>query len=160
MLLVLKNVAFTVLVPGTVAVYLPLLIAGGRGITSSVPLLAVALVFFGLGAAVYAWCVWDFAAFGRGTPLPLDAPRRLVVRGLYRCTRNPMYLGVLIVVAAWAALFASGWLLAYAAIVALACHVFVVLYEEPKLHALFGADYDAYRQAVPRWIARPRPGRP
>ena len=60
-------------------------------------MLLSALALLAFGGAIYAWCVWDFAVFGRGTPAPIDAPKKLVVRGLYRYTRNPIYLGVLTV---------------------------------------------------------------
>ena len=140
--------------------YLPLLIARGRSVTSQPFLFILAVALIALGASIYTWCVWNFAAFGRGTPLPLDAPKRLVVRGLYRYTRNPMYLGVLSVVLGWAALrpAAASALLMYAALVAVAVHTFVVRYEEPRLRALFGAAYDAYAAQVSRWLPRP-PGR-
>jgi len=160
MRLLVKNALFTLLVPGVVAIGLPLTLARGRPLAASPLLLALGAGLLGVGAATYVWCVWDFAAFGRGTPLPLDAPRRLVRRGLYRYTRNPMYLGVLCVAGAWSAIFASSWLLVYAAGLALAFHLFVVLYEEPRLRALFGAEYDAYLRMVPRWLPRPRPRTP
>ena len=156
MALLLKNILFTVVIPGTVAVYLPLAIARGRSISSSPLWLVIGLALLALGLASYTWCVWDFASFGRGTPLPIDAPRKLVVRGLYRHTRNPMYLGVITVVVGWAAIFAMVWLLTYATALAACCHVFVVLYEEPKLQELFGLEYESYRRAVPRWLTRPR----
>ena len=154
--LLLKKLAFTFVVPGTAAGIVPLLIARGRAVSSMPALVAAGLVLLVTGGAVYAWCVWDFATFGQGTPLPLDAPRRLVTRGLYRYTRNPMYLGVLCVAAAWSAIFASSWHLVYAAGLALAFQLFVVLYEEPRLRVLFGAEYDAYCRAVARWLPRPR----
>jgi protein-S-isoprenylcysteine O-methyltransferase Ste14 len=158
--LLLKNVAFTIVVPGTAAGIVPLVIARGRAVSSMPAMVAAGLVLLVTGGAVYAWCVWDFATFGRGTPLPIDAPRRLVTRGLYRFTRNPMYLGVLCAAAGWPAIFASIWLLLYAAVLALAFHLFVVLYEEPRLRVLFDAEYDAYCRTVPRWIPRPRPRTP
>jgi protein-S-isoprenylcysteine O-methyltransferase Ste14 len=96
MALLLKNLLFTFLVPGTVAGLLPWTIAGDATPTTGATL-PLAILFFALGLAIYAWCVWDFASFGRGTPAPIDAPKRLVVRGLYRYTRNPMYVGVLTV---------------------------------------------------------------
>lgn len=152
MMLLIKNLLFTVTVPGTVAVYVPLLVVRGRDIISTPSVFLAGVIVLALGAAIYAWCLWDFAAFGRGTPLPIDAPRRLVVRGPYRYTRNPMYLGVIIFVLGWAALFVSAALLGYAALVSLVCHFFVVIYEEPKLHDLFGAEYDNYRSQVGRWL--------
>ena len=93
--LFLKNVLFTVLVPGTVAVYLPLRMA--KSSTPTLWSMLSGLPALATGVAMYAWCLWDFATFGRGTPAPMDAPKRLVVRGLYRYTRNPMYVGVLAV---------------------------------------------------------------
>jgi protein-S-isoprenylcysteine O-methyltransferase Ste14 len=157
MALLLKNLLFTVLVPGSVAVYLPLLIAGERPPAAGGPL-ALALAVLALGAAIYAWCVWDFASFGRGTPAPVDAPKKLVVRGLYRYTRNPMYVGVLTVILGWALLFRAAGLGLYAAAVATCFHLFVVLYEERHLRAVFGAQYEAYCARVSRWLPRPRRG--
>jgi len=153
MLLLLKNLVFTVLVPGTVGVYLPWALARGRTPASGL-VLAAAAVVLALGGAIYAWCVWDFATFGRGTPAPLDAPKRLVVRGLFRWVRNPMYVGVLTVILGWAILFRSTAVLVYAVLVAAVFHGFVFFYEEPKLRQLFGADYDAYCARVGRWLPR------
>jgi protein-S-isoprenylcysteine O-methyltransferase Ste14 len=152
MKLFLKSLLFTLTVFGMVAFYAPLLIASGRQVGSIPFLFILGILFMCLGLAAYAWTVYDFAASGRGTPLPVDAPRHLVVRGLYRYTRNPMYLGVLFVILAWAMLFADGWLLLYAMAVFVAVHVFVVFYEEPHLQSLFGSEYEAYRQAVGRWF--------
>ena len=83
MLLFLKNLVFTLVVPGTVAGYVPWLIVRGQPIGSRGCLLA-SLALFTVGGTIYLWCVWDFASFGRGTPAPIDAPKKLVVRGLYR----------------------------------------------------------------------------
>jgi protein-S-isoprenylcysteine O-methyltransferase Ste14 len=154
--LLLRNLLFTLLVPGTVAVGVPLLLAGDRRPASG-PGLALACVLLATGAGIYAWTVWDFAAYGRGTPAPVDAPRRLVVRGLYRFTRNPMYLGVLCVILGQALLLRAWGLALYAAGVATAFHLFIVLYEEPHLRRRFGPAYEAYRARVPRWLPRPRP---
>ena len=76
MTLLLKNLFFTALVPGTVAGYLPLQIADGRPLSSGI-LFLLGLLLLAIGLAIYAWCVWDFASFGRGTPAPIDAPKRL-----------------------------------------------------------------------------------
>jgi protein-S-isoprenylcysteine O-methyltransferase Ste14 len=155
MVLLLKNLLFTVLVPGTVAVYVPLLIARSRA-PAPAPLLAIALAVLALGAAIYAWCVWDFASFGRGTPAPVDAPKKLVVRGLYRYTRNPMYVGVLTVILGWAILFRAMGLALYGLAVATCFHLFVVVYEERHLRAEFGTQYEDYCSRVARWLPRPR----
>jgi protein-S-isoprenylcysteine O-methyltransferase Ste14 len=156
MLLLAKNLLFTVLVPGSVGVYVPLYAftrgAPTRGLHS-----IAAVVLLCVGALIYLWCVWDFASFGRGTPAPIDPPRRLVVRGLYRYSRNPMYVGVLAVIFGWALLFASASIAAYGVIVAVCFHLFVVLYEEPHLHREFALSYAQYRARVPRWLGHPMP---
>ena len=154
MVLLLKNLLFTVMAPGTVAILMPWWITSGIP-ASSGPALFLALILFVIGGAIYTWCVWDFAVFGRGTPAPIDAPKKLVVRGLYRTTRNPMYLGVLSVILAWAVLFQAPALVAYASFVATAFHLFIVFYEEPHLEREFGSEYAAYKSAVGRWL----PGR-
>jgi len=153
MILFLKNLLFTLLVPGTVAVYIPLLIANKRFLGSGF-LFPVAIVILALGASILLWCIWDFATFGRGTPAPIDPPNRLVVRGLYRYTRNPMYLGVLTVILGWTILFQSIHLLFYAVIVGCAFHLTVVFYEEPHLQRKFGDEYNQYRSRVGRWLPR------
>ena len=111
------------------------------------------------GAGVLLYCIRDFAVSGRGTLAPVDPPRKLVRAGLYRHVRNPMYLGVILVLVGEAVFFESRMLSFYATIVALSFHLFVVLYEEPTLRALFGEEYDAYRSEVPRWVPRLRPAR-
>lgn len=158
--LALRSLLFLVLIPGTVAGYIPLRILEGDG---GVPrpglsvgtVLAGALTLF--GAAVLLRCVWDFFSAGRGTLAPFDPPRRLVVRGLYRFTRNPMYNGVLAVLAGEAWLFRSTSLLQYAVVMFVIFHVVVLVYEEPALGSQFGQSYAAYRQAVPRWGFTARP---
>jgi len=153
MSLFLKNLLFTVFIPGTVAVYLPLLLCRGRSPGSGIAV-ALGVALLAAGGGIYAWCIWDFATFGRGTPAPIDAPKKLVVRGLYRYTRNPMYLGVLTVILGWAVLHQSADVLLYACCVGLCFHLFVVLYEERHLHRVFGGDYHEYCSAVGRWLPR------
>jgi protein-S-isoprenylcysteine O-methyltransferase Ste14 len=153
-LLLLKNLLFTVVVPGTVAVYVPLLF--GDHAAPSAPSRLAGGVVLAIGALIYAWCVWDFATFGRGTPAPIDAPKRLIVRGLYRLTRNPMYVGVLTVILGWAIVFRSPALVLYAAGIWCLFHSFVRLYEEPHLHRVFGPQYDAYCERVRRWLPAPK----
>jgi protein-S-isoprenylcysteine O-methyltransferase Ste14 len=155
MVLLLKNLLFTAVAPGTLAVYLPLLLARGRPRADG-PMLALAVALLAAGVAIYAWCVWDFASYGRGTPAPIDAPKRVVMRGLYRFTRNPMYVGVLTVILGWAAFFAAPVVAGYALVVATSFHLFVRLYEEPHLTRTFGDDYRAYCARVGRWLPRLR----
>src|SRR5262249_37515349 len=152
--LLIKNLLFTIVVPATVAAYVPYAMVVRRGafVETSLPLLLAASPFFLLGAAVYGWCVWDFATVRRGTPAPIDPPRELVARGLYRYVRNPMYLGVLCVIFGWIVFVRSREIAVYGVVVALAMHTFVVLVEEPQLQRRFGAAYDTYRRKVRRWI--------
>src|SRR5262249_6696719 len=147
-----------VLVPVTVAFWLPrIILDSGRlrlPASWSIAQLA-ALVPLGLGAAIYLRCVWEFATRGRGIPAPIDHPKELVVTGLYRYVRNPMYLGALLFLLGEALflqyrdflLYTLGWL----AFV----HLNVLLYEEPNLKRKFGRSYEKYTQAVGRWA----PGR-
>ena len=149
-----RSVVFVILIPGTVAGYIPwrILAASHRSPRPSsdiVSLLAAGLVAAGWG--VLLRCVWDFAAAGRGTLAPIDPPRRLVVRGPYRFTRNPMYNGVVLALLGEALLFRSGALLEYALAALAVFHLVVILYEEPALRSRFGDDYAAYAAAVPRW---------
>jgi protein-S-isoprenylcysteine O-methyltransferase Ste14 len=101
-----------------------------------------------------------FVVEGAGTPAPVAPPTRLVVGGLYRHVRNPMYVAVVTTITGEALLLARPVLVAYAAAVALACVTFVRAYEEPMLRRQFGPQYDAYRRAVPGWWPRLRPWRP
>ena len=158
MALLLKNLLFTLLAPGTVGVAVPLLIAGTNPRATGAAL-APAVLLFGIGAAIYTWCVWDFASFGRGTPAPIDAPKKLVVRGLYRFTRNPMYVGVLTVIGGWAVFLQSAPVAVYGLGVWLLFHGFVRLHEEPHLEREFGSEYATYRSQVRRWIPRLAPRR-
>jgi protein-S-isoprenylcysteine O-methyltransferase Ste14 len=155
----LKTLIFTVVVPGSVTVLVPYLLLSAAGGAPRLELSrpwALGLVPILLGAGIYFWCAWDFAFAGKGTPAPIDPPRELVARGLYRIVRNPMYVGVLLVVLGEAALFRSAALVIYAALLFVAFHLFVVLYEEPDLRRRFGESYERYRSAVPRWIPRLR----
>jgi protein-S-isoprenylcysteine O-methyltransferase Ste14 len=149
--LLLKNLLFTIVAPGTVAVYVPLLLVGERTVHSGV-WLVVSVILFLVGAGIYLWCVWDFAAFGQGTPAPIDAPKKLVVRGLYHFTRNPMYVGVLATILGWGVLFQAPDILVYALCVWVCFHLFVVFYEEPHLKRVFGSSYEDYRARVGRWL--------
>jgi protein-S-isoprenylcysteine O-methyltransferase Ste14 len=156
----LKLALFTVLVPGTVTVWLPLFVfypairhqAIEWNATSAGALIAIAA-----GVGGYLWCALDFAIYGRGTPAPIDMPKVLVVRGLYRFVRNPMYISVLCVLLGESLLFWSAALLRYAAAVAVLFYFFVLLQEEPTLRRKMGPAYEQYCKDVPRWI--PRAGR-
>ncbi len=111
-----------------------------------------------LGFAVALRCVWDFGWTGHGTPAPIAPPKRLVVVGCYRYVRNPMYLGFFV---GWAGLWivfgrASLAAIAVAGVAVLAVALFVLLYEEPHLRKIFGAEYEQYCSNVRRWVPRMR----
>lgn len=150
--LLIKNLLFTALIPGTVAVYVPVFVFAHPAAGLSLGAVAGAWLLLA-GAAIYLWCLWDFASSGRGTPAPLDPPKRLVERGLYRHTRNPMYVGVLSILFGWSALFQSLPLILYSLAVAACFHLVVVFYEEPHLRRVFGPSYDRYRARVGRWLS-------
>lgn len=150
-MLFLKNFAYTIIVPGTVAIYVPWILVSDQAASSGIWLFLSSVLFF-LGGAVYSWCVWDFATFGQGTPAPFDAPRHLVVHGLYNYTRNPMYGGILTLILGWIVLFPSLPLLLYGLSVGFCIHLLVILYEEPHLQKVFRASYDEYRTQVGRWV--------
>src|SRR5262249_34037730 len=157
-MLALRSLFFTILVPGTVTVLIPYLIVSWRGGAVPDPWGApqyLSLVPIGMGVAILLWCIWDFARVGRGTLAPIDPPRALVVQGLYRCVRHPMYVGFLVLLVGEAALFESLALLWYSVGWFVVIHLVVVLYEEPALRRRFGESYDRYCWSVPRWI----PGR-
>lgn len=154
-----KTGIFIVVVPGTAAVLVPYLMLRGRAGNFPTGWRWAGTALLALGAIVVLWCMWDFATVGRGTPAPFDPPRTLVKRGLYRWVRNPMYLGVLLVLGGEAILFASRALAEYASGAALGFHLFVLFYEERTLTRKFGADYAAYRRNVSRWIPRPPRGK-
>jgi protein-S-isoprenylcysteine O-methyltransferase Ste14 len=156
--LIIRNLVFTVAVPGLGGALVPWWILTRHGHTPS-PVAWEAVPVIAAGTALYAWCVWNFAAVGRGTPGPWDAPRRVVAAGPYRWVRNPIYIAALLIVLGEAWLFMSLPLLSYAGAMAIFFHLFVIGYEEPALARRFDSTYLAYRHAVPRWIPRrPRHG--
>jgi protein-S-isoprenylcysteine O-methyltransferase Ste14 len=119
------------------------------------PTLAVAVI--GLGAAVVLMCAGFFAARGRGTPAPFDAPRKVVATGPYRWVRNPMYIGAFLVLGGFGLWHRSVSILLLAGFGILLAHSFVVFFEEPDLERRFGDSYRRYKDSVNRWLPR-RPG--
>ena len=153
MKLFLKIALFTLVVPGGVAVLVPFLLGGDRTVAGGA-WLGLAVCLFALGVGLYLRAVWDFAVLGKGTPAPIDAPKRLVVQGIYRYTRNPLYISMLTVIAGWAALFGTAVLVGYAGVLFVVYSLFVRLHEEPRLAREFGDEYAAYTQQVGRWLPR------
>ena len=150
----LKSLLFFILAPGMVAGLIPLaLLRSGPQIQTGF-LSYLAFPLWLIGAATLIWCFWDFLVKGRGTPAPIDPPKELVVSGLYNYVRNPMYVGVLLVIIGHFLRFGFWSLLIYAAVVFAAFNTFVAFYEEPNLKTRFGATYEDYLKRVPRWIPR------
>jgi protein-S-isoprenylcysteine O-methyltransferase Ste14 len=111
-----------------------------------------------LGATILLGCVRQFYVSGKGTLAPWDPPKHLVIGGLYRFSRNPMYVGILVWLSGWSLLAGSPWLAGYTAFMAMAFHLRVVLYEEPRLKEQFGEEWARYSATVPRWLSwRVRP---
>lgn len=159
---VLGSIVFFFIAPFVIAGVLPWLFWKGEmknaflGVEET-RLVGLALMAFGTTILIDSFA--RFALQGIGTPAPIAPPRHLVVTGLYRFVRNPMYVAVLTVIFGEAIFFADPRLAAYGVVVWLLFHAFVRLYEEPALKEQFGAEYQAYKTNVPRWIPRLTPWR-
>jgi protein-S-isoprenylcysteine O-methyltransferase Ste14 len=151
----LRAAGFVLLVPAAVGGWIPFLIAGSaepaRAWTAG---RVLGLLLVVLGWSILLWCTFEFVQRGRGTPSPQSAPTQLVSSGLFRFVRNPMYVGVVTAIGGIALAKHSWGAAIYGAAVALAFHLRVVLYEEPRLTREFGASFDEYRRRVPRWLPR------
>jgi protein-S-isoprenylcysteine O-methyltransferase Ste14 len=156
MILALRSILWTLLLPGLFAGYVPWRFFGlGRvqlNLTNPSHILGVLMIAAGVGLLLA--CIWEFARSGRGTLAPVDPPRELVVRGLYRYVRNPMYLSVSLIVLGEVLLTRSNGLFLYWVIWFVAVNLFVIGYEEPSLSRRFGDSYDAYKRQVGRWVPR------
>ena len=144
------------LLPGVVAGYVPWRFFGLASVPLSFgnPLHLLGLLAIAAGVALLATCIFEFARSGRGTLSPIDPPRELVVRGLYRYVRNPMYLSVSTILLGELLLIRSRGFVVYAGFWLIAVNLFVMLYEEPALRRRFGASYERYMQEVSRWLPR------
>jgi protein-S-isoprenylcysteine O-methyltransferase Ste14 len=157
---ILGSAVFLALAPGFVAGVVPGVITGwevGDHLAPPLPALGACLGLFGIAFLLQAFA--RFALEGLGTPAPVAPTERLVVGGVYRFVRNPMYLAVLAVIVGQALFFGNAVVAGYGALVALAFVAFVRIYEEPTLRATYGAEYEAYCARVPRWLPRLRPPR-
>jgi protein-S-isoprenylcysteine O-methyltransferase Ste14 len=151
--------AFFVLAPGVVAGLVPWLLTGWEveePLPFWAPLRVVGLALLVAGAAVLIHAFARFVVEGLGTPAPVAPTEHLVVGGLYRYVRNPMYLAVEATIVGQALLLGQLGLLVYAAFVGVAFAAFVHWYEEPTLRRQFGTEYEAYRRGVPAWWPRRR----
>jgi protein-S-isoprenylcysteine O-methyltransferase Ste14 len=153
---------FLVVVPGTAAGVVPWLLTRWRGREPPLPVAIrlVGLGFVTLGAATLITSFVRFVAEGRGTPAPIAPTERLVVGGLYRYIRNPMYLAVTATILGQALLLGRPVLLAYGVLFLVATATFVRVYEEPTLLRRHGPEYEAYRRAVRAWWPRRHAWRP
>jgi protein-S-isoprenylcysteine O-methyltransferase Ste14 len=152
----LGSVIFLVVVPGTVAGLIPWLLTGWKSSDPPVVVGVVGalLIAAGLGVLLHAFA--RFVIEGIGTPAPVAPTQSLVVGGLYRHVRNPMYIAVAAVIVGQALLLGRPELLVYALVFMAAVATFVRLYEEPVLSRRFGDQYAQYRRAVPAWRPRRR----
>jgi protein-S-isoprenylcysteine O-methyltransferase Ste14 len=151
----LKTALFSIFVPGTVAGYVPWLLRGRVPIAAHGFEEGAAIAVIVAGVLIYLHTAfWGFAWTGGGTPAPIAPTKTLVVKGLHRFVRNPMYIGVALVIAGQAWLFHSRHIAIYLACVLMIVHLFVLFYEEPTLRKQFGEEYDLYRARVPRWIPK------
>lgn len=154
------SLIFLVFVPGVVAGVGPWWLTKWRARDTPpfwLPLRVVGAIVLATGAAALLHAFARFVSEGLGTPAPVAPTDRLVVGGVYRYVRNPMYLAVAATIVGQALMLAQPILFLYAAGFAVVVAAFVHLYEEPTLLSRFGEDYEAYRQAVPRWWPRRRP---
>jgi protein-S-isoprenylcysteine O-methyltransferase Ste14 len=157
MFVLVRAVTYATLFVGLLLVFLPARILTAAGIVApaSIGLIQIiGMIVGGAGAALAVWCIFTFVFIGKGTPAPFDPPRRLVVRGPYRLVRNPMYVGAGFALLGAALFYRSAGLIAYLLVLLVVIHSFVIFYEEPVLTKKFGADYDAYRIHVRRWLPR------
>ena len=162
-LAVLGSAAFFVVAPFTLAGLVPWWITGWQfrppflGLELARGIGAI-MILAGVPGVVDAFA--RFALQGLGTPAPIAPPRNLVVTGLYRYVRNPIYVAVVAIILGQAVLFGDWRLIVYGVLLWLFFHVAVLVHEEPTLEETFGGEYAAFRAAIPRWIPRRTPWRP
>lgn len=153
--LLLRNLFFTLLQPGMVAGVIPMWLTSAE-LASVHPGLNLPFVFgtltFLVGLTVMITCIVSFARLGKGTLSPADPTTHLVAEGLYRYSRNPMYVGVMLILLGEAIAISSQTLFVYSAFILLLFHLYVTFFEEPRLRKDFGDDYTRYCREVRRWF--------
>jgi protein-S-isoprenylcysteine O-methyltransferase Ste14 len=154
----IKTVVFLIIAPGSVLFLIPyaIIYRVDQELVYFVGIRPLAVIFWLVGGVIILWCFVDFVLRGHGTPSPTDPPEELVVQGFYRYTRNPMYVGVMLVLFGHLIWFQVGWLAIFTIAVFTGFHGFVTLYEEPTLTKKFGDSYRNYVQVVPRWFPKIR----
>jgi protein-S-isoprenylcysteine O-methyltransferase Ste14 len=154
---ILGSAIFLVVAPGTLAIYVPWAVTHWRFGPALLGVRIIGGLMIAAGLPVLLDSFARFAIQGLGTPAPIAPPQHLVVTGLYRWVRNPMYVGVSLLIFGQGLLFGSVRLLEYGLLVWLAFFTFVVLYEEPALYRKFGKEYEDFCLRVPGWIPRLKP---
>lgn len=156
MSLFFRNVLFLILQPGVVAGVIPYYLAKSARVQLSFNTLRfpgyVGIAVLAGGLIILLICVAQFAIQGQGTLSPADPTQKLVTRGLYRHSRNPMYIGVILALVGESLIVQIGAIYIYAAAVSVGFHLFIVYREEPRLRRDFGEEYLNYRDAVRRWL--------
>ena len=154
--LLVRNLLFTILYPGIVAGLIPYWMVLERSEIPPLDELTIhhyaGLAAFIIGLVILITCILSFAVQGQGTLSPLDPTRRLVTKGLYKFSRNPMYVGVMLILTGEALAALSSDLGYYAIIIFVFFNLFILLHEEPRLRRVFGEEYTAYCHQVRRWI--------
>jgi protein-S-isoprenylcysteine O-methyltransferase Ste14 len=145
------SLVFLLLAPGMAAGFVPWLLTGWESNGWPLPVQVLGALMIAAGAAALLYAFGRFVVEGLGTPAPVAPPERLVVGGLYRYVRNPMYVAVATTIIGQALLLGQSLLLAYAALFMAAVWAFVHFYEEPTLARRYGDEYAEYRRTVPAW---------
>lgn len=150
----IKTLIFILAAGGLVVILIPsFLISHWELVASNLGAVKyLGLFLAGLGSVFYLWCAYQFSYYGKGTPAFFDPPQKFVGSGLYRFTRNPMYISLIAIVLGEAIFFGSTILLIYSASLFIYFHLFVIYYEEPHLRKVFGQEYQEYCKNVKRWL--------
>lgn len=145
----IKAVINFLMLPGIVAFLIPFLYVYFSNI-DKIQWAGLPVIIGGL--VILLWCVRDFYIVGKGTLAPWAPPTKIVIIGLYKYMRNPMYAGVLILILGWSILFQSIALFAYSCILFGIFHIRVLANEEPWLNKTFGKEWQSYKSKIPRWL--------
>lgn len=154
--LLLRNLLFTILQPGIVAGVVPFYL--GRSVWKNISLQPLiwshylGLLIFVIGLIILIACIIQLAVEGKGTLSPADPTKNLVIKGLYKYSRNPMYMGVVLMLIGESLVVQVLQLWIYSGFVLLGFHLFILFHEEPRLTRDFGDNYLKYRKTVRRWI--------
>jgi protein-S-isoprenylcysteine O-methyltransferase Ste14 len=157
MFVLVRAITYGTLFVGLLLVFLPARILSAAGIVGPAsigPVQVIGMSVGVLGAALGLWCILAFVFVGKGTQAPFDPPKGLVISGPYRFVRNPMYLGAGLALIGASLFYQSAALIPYLLLMVVLAQAFVMFFEEPVLTKKFGADYEAYRSHVRRWLPR------